>query len=127
MACIVFCEDTASIRKLIALAMRATPHRVHIAEDGASGLEVIKTEHPDLVVTDLAMPVLDGPGLYDRMQADADLAHIPVVFLSASTQRNLVRAANERRPRAVLNKPFSPAELRAVVDAALIPAGDSGL
>src|SRR5258708_8233830 len=102
MARIVFCEDTASIRKLIALAMRATPHRVQIAEDGAAGWEAIRAEPPDLVVTDLAMPVLDGLGLYDRMQADPELALIPVVFLSASTHRNLVTAALEPAPLAVL-------------------------
>jgi CheY-like chemotaxis protein len=116
---IVFCEDTPRIRKLIELAMRPTGHRVLLAGDGEAGLALIRAEHPELVVTDLAMPILDGTELFDSMRADPALTRIPVLFLTASTQRNLIAAAKERAPHALLAKPFSPADLRRAVDAAL--------
>jgi two-component system chemotaxis response regulator CheY len=113
---IVFCEDAPAIRKLISIAMRGAPHRVLIAEDGRSGLEMIRAERPQLVVTDLAMPDLDGTQLFDELRQDPELARIPVVFLSASSQRNLLEAARNRPARAYLSKPFSPAALRQLVD-----------
>jgi CheY-like chemotaxis protein len=119
MSTIVFCEDAAAIRKLIAISMRSTPHRVLIAEDGAAGLALIRAERPDLVVTDLAMPIVDGTQLFDILRADPQLARIPVVFISASSQRNLLAAARERRPHALLKKPFSPTDLRRTVEAVL--------
>ena len=112
----MFCEDAPQIRKLIAIAMRDTPHRVLIAENGRAGLEMIRAERPQLVVTDLAMPDLDGTQLFDQLRADPELDAIPVVFLSASSQRNLPEAARGRDATAMLSKPFSPAELRALVD-----------
>ena len=93
---IVFCEDAPAIRKLISIAMRGAPHRVLFADNGRSGLEMIRAERPQLVVTDLAL--------------------IPVVFLSASSQRNLLEAARNRPARAFLSKPFSPSALRGLVD-----------
>ena len=113
---IVFCEDLPAIRKLISIAMRGAPHRVLFADNGRSGLEMIRAERPQLVVTDLAMPDLDGTQLFDRLQEDPDLARIPVVFLSASSQRNLLEAARNRPARAFLSKPFSPSALRGLVD-----------
>ena len=119
MSTIVFCEDAPAIRKLIAIAMRGAPHRVLVAENGRSGLEMIRAERPQLVVTDLAMPDLDGTQLFDQLRDDPELARIPVVFLSASSQRNLLEAARNRPARAFLSKPFSPAALRQLVDGLL--------
>ena len=67
MTTIVFCEDNPRIRKLISIAMRTSTHRVLIAEDGKQGLDLIENNSPDLVVTDLAMPVMDGLQLYDAL------------------------------------------------------------
>jgi CheY-like chemotaxis protein len=120
MTTIVFCEDNASIRKLISVAMRSTDHRVLIAADGREGLDLIRAEMPALIVTDLAMPVMDGIELYDALQREPELAAIPVVFLTASTQRGLITAARERRPTAIINKPFSPSQLREELETLLV-------
>jgi CheY-like chemotaxis protein len=116
MTTILFCEDSPMIRKLIEVAMRSTPYRILFAADGLEGLRVLQAEKPDLLVSDLAMPEMDGIELYDRLQELPDLAHIPVVFLTASTQRNLITNARKRNPRAIIAKPFSPAGLRAELD-----------
>ena len=123
MASIVFCEDDPAIQKLIGVAMRATAHQVHIAPDGLAGLALIERERPDLVVTDVAMPGLDGLQLADALKARPELGHIPVVLLTASTQRGQVEQALGRGIDGYLIKPFSPAELRARVDDFLRAAG----
>ena len=92
--------------------MRDSGHEVLIAEDGQEGLDLLRQHPADLVVTDLAMPNMTGLELYDALHADPGLAALPVVFLTASTQKVLLTEAQMRAPVAILMKPFSPAELR---------------
>ncbi len=118
-ATIVFCEDDPTIRKLIGVAMRSTPHHVFIATDGAHGLEMIRLHQTYLVSTDLSMPGLDGFELMDALSADSSLAHIPVVLLTASVQRGTADEGGRHGAVAVLIKPFSTADLRAQVELVL--------
>lgn len=118
-ATIVFCEDNVSVRKVIGVAMRETPHQIYVADDGDTGLEMARQHRPDLIITDLAMPRMSGLELYDALKGDAELAGIKVAFLTASTQRNLLVEAQSRSPEAILFKPFSPASLRAEVESLL--------
>ena len=123
MSKILFCEDDPTVSKLIALAMRKTGHEVLMAADGEEGLDAVRTEKPDLVVTDLSMPGMNGIELFDHIRADPDLAETPVAFLTASTQRSLIHSARMRPSRAILTKPFSPSQLRAQIEAILASIG----
>jgi DNA-binding response OmpR family regulator len=131
MSTILFCEDDPTIRKLIATAMRQTSHRVLMAVDGREGLAMAAEHHPDLVVTDLSMPLMNGVELFDKISEDPELRSIPVVFLTASTQRSLISSARNRSARALLTKPFSPSQLRLQIEAILggtdSPQEDPGL
>lgn len=69
MARLVFCEDQEQIRKLIALAMRVTTHTIEVTANGREGLAAIERTVPDLVVTDLRMPDMDGFALADALRA----------------------------------------------------------
>ena len=120
---ILFCEDNPTIIKLIRIAMRDSGHEVFFADDGAAGLEMARSVQPDLLVTDLAMPNVNGLELYDAIRADPTLGGLPIAFLTASTQRNLVVEAKARSPIAILAKPFSPAGLRADLDRLLASRG----
>jgi len=112
---VVFCEDDPMIRKLVQTAMRSTSHDVHIAEDGKQGLELIGHLRPDVVFSDVAMPVMDGFELADAMRARSDLAHIPIVFMTASVQREQVEECFRHGAAGHLAKPFTMSELRARV------------
>jgi CheY-like chemotaxis protein len=85
MAKIVCCEDSALMQKMIAVALRPTTHELFVAADGAEGLALVERERPDLVFTDVSMPVMGGFELADALKARPDLAHIPVVFLTAGS------------------------------------------
>ena len=119
MATIVFCEDDPTIQKLIGVAMRSTPHRIFLANDGVQGMALIRRERADLVCTDLAMPGSDGFELMDALKAEAELAHIPVILLTASAQRSTLEDGMRRGAAAVLTKPFITADLRAHVERVL--------
>jgi DNA-binding response OmpR family regulator len=123
MATIVFCEDDPTIQKLIGIAMRSTPHRVFIAEDGEQGLAMIRRERPDLVCTDLSMPGLDGFQLMEALKEADEFADMPVILLTASAQRSTLDEGMRRGAVAVLVKPFSTAALRAQVERVLAGEG----
>lgn len=112
MSRVVFCEDDPMIRKLVETALRATPHEVHIAADGKLGLDLIERVRPDVVFSDVAMPQMDGFELADAMRASPDLAHIPIVFMTASAQREQIEECFRHGAAGHLAKPFTMAELR---------------
>lgn len=116
MATIVFCEDQEQIRKLIQIAMRSTPHHVEVAADGQAGLEAIRRLAPDLIVTDLAMPRMSGFALADAVRADAELRHMPILFMTASVQRGDVEQFALHGGNGYIAKPFSPRALREEID-----------
>jgi CheY-like chemotaxis protein len=115
MAAIVICEDDPSIQRLVRASLASTGHNLHIAVDGEQGLALIASIRPALVITDLSMPKLDGISMAERLRTIPDLAEIPVVFVSASLSRVRDITQSGARAVAVLKKPFSPSELRALV------------
>ena len=112
MSKVVFCEDDPMIRKLVQTAMRSTTHDVLIAEDGKQGLDLIGRIRPDVVFSDVAMPVMDGFELADAMRARPELAHIPIVFMTASVQRDQIEECFRHGAAGHLAKPFTMSELR---------------
>lgn len=101
------------IQKLIRAALRAEDHELHLASSGDEGLELIRRELPDVVFTDVSMPGMDGFQLASHLKADPRTAHIPIVFMTASIQREQRDEAERLGAVAVLSKPFSMADLRA--------------
>ena len=103
------------IRKLLQTALRTTTHDVHFAENGALGLALIERTRPDVVFTDVAMPEMDGFEMADAIRAHPELAHIPIVFMTASAQRDQIEECFRHGAAGHLAKPFTMSELRARV------------
>jgi len=77
-------EDDAGASQLMARILRAHGvDEVFQAPDGLSGIEMLKTVRPDLIVLDLMMPNIDGFGVLDRLKADEELRDVPVVVVTA--------------------------------------------
>ncbi len=123
MSVLVFCEDDASVRRLIIAAMRSTPHEVHVAADGVEALALVRQLRPAMVFADVSMPRMTGHQLADAMHADPELASIRVVFVTASVQRDEIERANAHHAAGVIAKPFGPAQLREEVERYLADAG----
>ena len=116
MARIVFCEDEELIRKLMMVAMRSTDHTIEMTVNGRDCLVAIERELPELIVTDLAMPVMGGFALADAVHARPDLRHIKIMFVTASVQRGDVARFAEHGAAGYIGKPFSPRALRTKID-----------
>ncbi len=115
MGTVAFVEDDPTIRKLVGAALRTTGHQVHFATNGREGLALVERVRPDVVFTDVAMPEMDGLQLADALRARPELAGIPVVFVTASLQREQIERYRAHGAVAYLAKPFSTAELRECV------------
>ncbi len=121
MARIVFCEDEVFLQKLIHLILRSTEHEVYIASNGLEGLTLIERERPDLIFTDISMPGWDGFQLADAVRARPHLASIPIIFVTAFAQHVDVEEGILHGGKGYLLKPFSAADLRAMIEEALVP------
>jgi two-component system phosphate regulon response regulator PhoB len=115
MAKIVVCEDTPAIQKLIQMTLRTSGHDVLVADDGLDGLALIDRERPDVVLTDIAMPGLNGLELIEALQARPDLAPIPVLLITASAQRAELAEGLRHAVAGYITKPFRTADLRQTV------------
>jgi CheY-like chemotaxis protein len=117
MAKIVFCEDEVRIQKLIRAMLRSTSHEVYMASDGVEGLALIERERPDVIFTDISMPNCDGFQLAEAVKAEPRLAQIPLIFVTAFAQRTEIEEGYRHGAASYLIKPFSPADLRAKIEA----------
>jgi CheY-like chemotaxis protein len=111
---VLVAEDEASIAHVVASVIEDLGCRARIAEDGRAALEFARKEWPDLVVTDLMMPILDGAELIGELrhvEQETGRPHIPVILISASS-RNYMKAAGAD---ACCAKPFELDELEATI------------
>jgi CheY-like chemotaxis protein len=90
------------MRFLIRVTLEGAGHDVVEANHGAVALERAKESPPDLVVTDLMMPVMGGRELIDRLRSDPKTTSIPILILSANGSLRVGDA------NAALSKPFDP-------------------
>jgi signal transduction histidine kinase/CheY-like chemotaxis protein len=117
---IVVAEDNADMRNYLRRMLADDGYEVEAVANGAAALVAVrKNPRPDLVLTDVMMPELDGFALLRALRADPDLEELPVIMLSA-------RAGEEARVEGLsagaddyLVKPFSARELRVRIDSAV--------
>jgi len=107
---VVLVEDDRDLADVTQLALELEGLEVSVAYNGREALSVIERVHPDVVITDLIMPVLDGLQLIERIRSDPAL-HSPVIAVSAVGSR--LRAARDLGAAEALVKPVHPKELAA--------------
>ncbi|HEX9847346.1 MAG TPA: response regulator [Acidimicrobiia bacterium] len=116
---ILVVEDSAVIRRLIEVCLRAADLEIITRDDGKSGLSAVSSEAPDLVVLDVGLPGMDGWEVLDRIRRDPTTESIPVVVLTAHAEEESRRRANEGGADAFVTKPFQPNDFRSTVLALL--------
>ena len=92
MAKILIVDDEGDLRTLLGLCFLRRGHSIVVAGDGAVGLQCVATHAPDLLVTDLNMPVLDGLELLRQLRADGH-ADLPVIVLTARADQRAAAIA----------------------------------
>src|SRR3954453_4761912 len=111
-------DDNADMRDYIS-SLLASRYRVQTAADGAIALELARREPPELVITDVMMPNLDGFGLLAGLQADPATTGVPVIMVSARAGEDGTIEGLEAGADDYLIKPFAARELLARVHANL--------
>jgi putative nucleotidyltransferase with HDIG domain len=101
-------------------------HRIVEATDGQQALDAARRDRPDLVLSDVLMPGMDGFTLCRHLQADPQLRHVPFVFMTGTFADAQYRDfATQVGAVAVLQKPLDARSLRAAIDDALVAGGPS--
>lgn len=84
---ILIVEDHEDTRDALALILERERFSVLTAEDGKDGLAKAATHHPDLIITDIMMPVLDGIKMIERLRAVPDSSRLPIIVISAYSEK----------------------------------------
>jgi threonine synthase len=95
---VVVIEDKPDAARLISRILQSRgSYQVECATDGAAGLELVRQVQPDVIITDLMMPGMDGFEVIDTLKADPDLNRIPIIVLTAKelTPRERERLSNQ--------------------------------
>ncbi|GAA4778079.1 hypothetical protein GCM10023200_08750 [Actinomycetospora chlora] len=111
-------DDNADMRSYLRRLL-APRHDVRVAADGEQALRAALADPPDLVVSDVMMPGVDGLELLETLRADERTARVPVLLLSARAGQEAALAGLAAQADDYLVKPFAAPELRARVDAHL--------
>ena len=119
MALIIVMEDDASTRMLVASVLKKDGHDVLTAEDGSQGLALVRPRRPDLIISDVQMPGMNGFQMLAALRADPVNAAIPVILLTSLQERAHMRIGMTTGADDYITKPFRPAELREAVAAQL--------
>ncbi|MET9069840.1 SpoIIE family protein phosphatase [Streptosporangium sandarakinum] len=118
---VLIADDNADMREYLTRLLRPA-YRVTVVTDGRDALEAVRADPPDLVVSDVMMPRLDGLQLVAALRADPRTAGVPVLLLSARAGQEASIEGLEAGADDYLVKPFSAAELLARVRANVEPA-----
>jgi CheY-like chemotaxis protein len=80
MASILIVDDRPTNRQFLLTLLGYTSHRLLEAADGAQALEIVRAERPDLVITDILMPTMDGYAFVKQLRGESAIAATPVIF-----------------------------------------------
>ena len=120
MATILIVDDHETNRQLLTTLLGYWDHQVVEASDGAEGLERARATLPNLIITDIVMPTMDGYEFIRRLREEPALAATPVIFYSAQYLMEDARAlAAKCGVEYVVSKPAEAEELLSTVNAAL--------
>ncbi|NJK61158.1 MAG: EAL domain-containing protein, partial [Oscillatoriales cyanobacterium SM2_1_8] len=116
---ILVVEDSKVLREEVGDILRLEGYEVWEAENGRVGLELAKLRRPDVILCDVAMPEMDGFSLLQALRQHHDTESIPLIFLTAQTEKRDIRRGMELGADDYLTKPFTASELLGAVQARL--------
>ena len=118
---ILVVDDEPQLTRVLRTGLNSRGYDVRAASDGRAGFEAFTDWHPDLVITDLAMPIVDGLELCRRLRA---VSQVPIIVLSAKGEEKTKVEALDLGADDFVTKPFGMDELLARVRASLRRAAD---
>jgi two-component system, OmpR family, alkaline phosphatase synthesis response regulator PhoP len=123
---ILVVDDERDLLDLIEYNLKKEGYDVLKAEDGVEGIRMAKKYKPDLVLLDIMMPKMDGLEACERIRADEDIMHTPIIFLTAKSDEKTEVTGLNLGADDFLTKPISTAKLVSRITAVLRRLESSG-
>ena len=107
-------DDSASVREMVTFTLEPEGYSMVEAENGQDGLDKLRAAKPDMVITDLNMPVMNGLEFIENARGDAAGSGIPIVMLTTESAPEMKAKGKEAGATGWINKPFDADKLIAV-------------
>jgi len=104
-------DDSRTMRDMLRMSLEDAGFRVVQAEDGVHGLEVLEGETPDLIITDINMPRMDGFGFIEAVRRDSAWRATPILVLTTEADASKKARARSAGATGWIVKPFDPVKL----------------
>ncbi|MFW2545581.1 response regulator [Primorskyibacter sp. 2E107] len=108
-------DDSRTIRNLLRVSLEGAGFEFHSAEDGQEGVEVFPDVDPDVVITDINMPRMDGFGVIDTLRSGPNKTNVPILVLTTESSDELKSRARSSGATGWIVKPFDDASLVSVL------------
>ena len=112
---IVTIDDSRTMRDMLKLVLTDAGHRVAQAIDGIDGLELLEHEMPDVIITDINMPRLDGFGFIEAARKIDRIRSVPILVLTTESDAEKNMRAKRAGATGWIVKPFEPKKLVDIV------------
>jgi chemosensory pili system protein ChpA (sensor histidine kinase/response regulator) len=119
-------DDSLTVRKITGRLLAREGYQVMLAKDGVDALEQLIEARPDVILSDIEMPRMDGFDLVRNIRADKDLKHIPVIMITSRTAEKHRNYAIEIGASNYLGKPYDEDELLALINAYITRRATAG-
>lgn len=113
---VLIVEDEAPIRRVLEFKLKNSGYRVLIAKNGTQGLDLIKTQQPDAVITDIMMPEMDGRQLCEQSNVLKKKRPFLTIVVTCRIAQDEQQWINQMQDTVFMEKPFSPARLVECID-----------
>jgi two-component system chemotaxis response regulator CheY len=104
-------DDSVTMRELLWSTLSSLGYRVVQAEDGAKGVEKLNVEKPDVIITDINMPFLDGIEFIRQVRGDARHRATPILVLTTESDPGIKDRVRKAGATGWIVKPFDPQKL----------------
>ena len=108
-------DDSRTMRAMLSAALTGAGFEVDLAEDGIDGLDRIRAQRPDLVITDINMPRLDGFGFIEGVRQQTEFLSVPILVLTTENGAALKARARDTGATGWIVKPFDEDKLINVI------------
>jgi two-component system, chemotaxis family, chemotaxis protein CheY len=108
-------DDSPTIREMVAETLKSAEYEVLEAENGLEALELLRSEHVDLIISDLNMIIMDGFEFVTKVRENPNFEFTPILFLTTEASEDMKQIGREIGATGWLLKPFDPVNLIKVV------------
>jgi|TARA_R110002126_G_scaffold109109_3_gene246025 two-component system chemotaxis response regulator CheY len=109
-------DDSRTIRSMLLATLNSAGYETVQAEDGIEGLEVLEESNPDVIVTDINMPRLDGFGFIEGVRRNERYRSVPILVLTTESDDEKKNRARQAGATGWIVKPFDPTKLVSAIE-----------